>query len=488
MKDKKHGVSEALKAEEKLKSKWYVIDLKGKLHSIDIKNNKIQGYDFGKQKNLLKFAMYEMAKSREVKEQPPHVKLMQKLELVDYEPGSDAGNLRFYPKGEFIRDSIIDLVDNLVVADYGAMKMGGPLMFDFEHPSLKKYLNRFPARQYTVESLKKKYFLRFAACFGQFLMAKDATISYKNLPMKLYEMAKCAYRLEKRGELVGLRRLRAFVMPDCHAFCADVNQAKEELKVRLDLVKKTQTQIGFNIEEDFELAIRIVKDFYDENKDIVMSIVKKFGKPALVEIWDERPFYYIMKYELNFVDNLDKASALSTDQIDVENAQTYGIKYMDKDGKNKYPTILHCSPSGAIERVMYALLEKAAKIERQGGMPILPLWLSPSQVRIIPVSEKHLEYCKKLDFGDIRVGIDDSNNTVGKKVSSAKQNWIPYVVVVGDKEIKSKKLMVTRREDQKDRAMTVNELVKEIKEKTKGMPNRPMPLPKLLSKRPIFYG
>ena len=98
----------------------------------------------------------------------------------------------------------------------------------------KSYFNRFPARQYNIVSDNKQLFLRFAACFGQFLMAKDFHITYKNLPLKLYELTRYSFRREKSGELVGLRRLRAFSMPDCHAFCKDIEQAKDECLKRFD--------------------------------------------------------------------------------------------------------------------------------------------------------------------------------------------------------------------------------------------------------------
>jgi len=121
-----------------------------------------------------------------------------------------------------------------------------------------------------------------------------------------------------------------------------------------------------------------------------------FGKPALVEMWDERFFYFVLKWEFNFVDSLDKASALSTDQIDIENAERYGITYTDEAGEQRHRLILHCSPSGAIERDVYAMLEKAHMERDKGRAPRLPLWLSPTQVRVIPVSERFYEDVGKL--------------------------------------------------------------------------------------------
>ena len=148
--------------------------------------------------------------------------------------------------------------------------------------------------------------------------------------------------------------------------------------------------------DDYELGIRFTKEFYQENGEFIRSLVKEFGRPALVEMWSERFFYFVLKWEFNFVDNQEKASALSTDQIDIENAKRYEITYTDEGGGRRYPIILHCSPSGAIERDIWALLEKAYKEEKMGRKPRLPLWLAPTQVRMLPVSDKYLEGAEGL--------------------------------------------------------------------------------------------
>src|SRR4030066_2464753 len=106
----------------------------------------------------------------------------------------------------------------------------------------------------------KELFLRFAACFGQFLMVHDTQISYRHMPLKLYELTRYSFRREKSGEVVGLRRLRAFTMPDCHAFCTDLEQAKKEFKTRFDLSMKVLNEVGLT-KEDFEVAIRFTKAF-----------------------------------------------------------------------------------------------------------------------------------------------------------------------------------------------------------------------------------
>jgi threonyl-tRNA synthetase len=415
---------------------------------------------------------------------------MKSLELVDYEPASDPGNMRYYPKGRMIKALLEDFVTGMV-HDYGGMEVETPIMYDMNHPTLSNYLNRFPARQYTIEHDDDRYFLRFAACFGQFLMAHDATISYRDLPLKIYELTKYSFRREQRGELVGLRRLRSFTMPDVHSLCRDLPQAKKEFKRRFKLSRETLEGIGLK-QEDYELGIRVTEDFYKNNKQFIQSLVKQHGKPALVEMWKERFFYFILKYEFNFVDCLSKASALSTDQIDVENGERYDIRFMDEDGKEKHPYVLHCSPSGAIERDIYALLEKAHKDIEANKRPMLPLWLSPTQVRMIPVSEEHIpfamKYAKKMTRNKIRVDVDDRGETVQKKIREAEKEWIPYIIVLGDKELSVNEVPVRIRSDGKIHNMSIKDLSSQIKKQVKGKPYRPLPMPMCVQKRPKFVG
>jgi len=486
----KEEVSEALKKEGELKSKWLIVEPSGREHNISMKSGKIHGYAFSKNPKLEKLVEHEMVKSRLIKEEPPHIKFMRKLELVDYEPGSDPGNFRFFPKGKLVKSLIEEWV-NRKISEYGAMEVETPIMYDFEHPVMKNYIHRFPARQYVINTPEKCVFLRFSACFGQFLMLRDSSISYRNLPLRLYEMTRYSFRVEQHGELAGLRRLRSFTMPDCHAFCRDVDYAKKEMLVRFKVANQILKGLDFN-SKDIEFSIRVVKDFYDKNKSYIKKLVKAWGRPVMIEIWDKKFFYFIFKLEWNFVDALDKASCLSTDQIDIENAERYGIRYTDKDNKKKFPVILHMSPSGSIERVIYALLEKAYMENKAGKNPTLPLWLSPTQARLCPVSDKFLPMAKKIadEIGkeSIRVDVDDRVESVGKKIRDAEVEWIPLSIVIGSKEKKSKKLAVRFRETGEVKQMKKEEVIKYIKSRTKDKPYKPLPLAREMTKRPVFVG
>ncbi len=483
IKEKEEVVSEALKSEAKAVSYWHILTPDGELL-------KPEDFDFTGHDNLKKFVNYEIHKSRAVDKIPPHVELMRRLELADYEPGSDSGNMRFYPKGRLMK-SLIETYVLDETAKKGAMEVETPLMYDMNHPTLKKYLDRFPARQYSIEADKKQLFLRFAACFGQFLMNHDMTISYRNLPLRMVELTRYSFRKEQSGELVGLRRLRAFTMPDMHSLCRDMDEAVAQFNDQYNMCINVLSKIGLDL-TDYEVAIRFTRDFYEENKDFIVGLVRTVNKPVLIELWDQRFFYFVLKFEFNYVDALDKASALSTVQIDVENAERYGIKYIDSTGAEKRPTILHCSPSGAIERCIYALLEKAHMNSEKGIVPMFPVWLSPTQVRIIPVAEKHQEYAEKVARElNWRVDIDDREETVGKKIRDAGKEWIPYVAVVGDEEVAGDNLTVTVRSESSPNKpsnikLTVGELNGRISDEVSGYPFKRHPLSVKLSARPKF--
>ncbi len=470
--------SKALKAEKKLKKSWYVLTPEGELI-------KAEEFDFSAYPELKIFYEYETSGTRLVQEEPPHIRLMKELELVDHEPGSDPGNLRWYPKGTLIKKLLEEHVTN-IVRDYGAMQVETPIMYDFTHEKLSRYLHRFPARQYIVKSDDKEYFLRFAACFGQYLMMHDMVISHRHLPLRLYELTHYSFRREQSGELAGLKRLRTFTMPDMHTLCRDMEQAKEEFLRQFKLSMKWMQDLNL----DYEVAIRFVKDFYRENEDFAKELAKLVGKPILIELWDERFFYFVMKFEFSVNDALNKAATLSTVQIDVENTERFDITYVDENGEKKHPLLLHASISGGIDRNLYALLERAYIDSKKGKKPMLPVWLSPTQLRIIPVSEKNLGYAEELlEFFSqrrVRADLDDESDTLSKKIRKAEKEWIPYIAVVGSKEEASKSITVRVRATGEQIEVSREELAEMIERECSGKPFLKLPVPAKLSLRPKF--
>lgn len=459
---------------EKKPSSWSILD-GDKL--IDIDDFKFEN------DQLEKLVSYELGTGASDAGEPPHVKLMREKELCDYESASDVGNLKWFPKGRLVRDLLADYVYNLVV-DQGAMPIETPIFYDLDNEAINVHAAKFGERQYRTDT-KKNLMLRFACCFGAFRVMADPFITWKNLPAKLYELSTYSFRFEKKGEVVGLKRLRAFTMPDFHSFCADMDSTLEEFSKQTDMCIQT----GLDLDVNYEIIFRATKDFYDENKDWMYSIGKKIGKPVLLEILPERKHYWSCKIDFAAIDYLGRPIENPTVQIDVESGKRFDITYLGEDGKEHYPTILHCSPTGSIERVICSLLEKTA-IEIDEKAPMLPTWLSPIEVRIITVGEDHKDFANelydKINAENIRVDVDDRDESVGKKIRNAATEWIPYIFVVGDNEKESGVFSVTVRETGEKVDMTVDELINEVLDKTKGMPYRGLPLPKDISTRINF--
>lgn len=432
---------------------------------------------------LEKLVKYELGEGSSDEGEPPHVKLMREKEICDYEIASDVGNLKWFPKGRLIRDLLSDYIYNLVV-EQGAMPIETPIFYDLDNEAINVHAAKFGERQYRTDT-KKNLMLRFACCFGAFRVMADSFLTWKNLPAKLYELSTYSFRFEKKGEVVGLKRLRAFTMPDFHSFCTDIPASLDEFSKQTDMCIQTGVDLGVN----YEVIFRATKEFFDENTQWVYSIAEKIGKPILLEIIPERKHYWNCKVDFAAIDYLGRPIENPTVQLDVESGERFNIKYLGEDGAEHHPVVLHCSPTGSIERVICSLLEKTA-IELDEKAPMLPTWLSPIQVRVITVGEAHKDFANKLAdeilANDIRVDVDDRDESVGKKIRNAATEWIPYTFVVGDNEVESSKLTVTVRETGEKVDMTVDELIATVKEDTKGMPFRKLPLPRDISRRINF--
>ena len=476
------GESEALQKEKKLKSHWYFLTPDDEL--VPVKD-----FDLSKWPALAAFRKHEMEGTRAVgNEEPAHVRLMREMELVDYEPGSDPGNFRWYPKGQLVKRLLETHVSDLV-AEAGGMRVETPIMYDYEHPALSKYLNRFPARQYILKSEDKEFFLRFAACFGQYLIGHDMTISHKHLPIRLYELTHYSFRREQRGELSGLRRLRTFTMPDMHTLTGDVDAAKEEFTRQFRLSMQWMNDLGV----PYEAGVRFVRSFFDENRAFAVNLAKILGRPMLVEIWDERFFYFVTKFEFNVLDTQGKAAALSTVQIDVENGERFDINYVDETGQKRHPLILHTSISGSIDRNVYALLENEARKMQAGQKATLPFWLSPTQVRLIAVNDTHRDACVKmaeeLTRAGFRADVDDRGEGVGRKIRDAETEWVPFVMTFGDKEAQREGMFPIRvRASGEVKDFTMEQLIATCRQLKGNRPTARLPLPMRMSQRPVFRG
>lgn len=448
--------------------------------SVDTVCNGLDGQD----PVLSKFLRSELLGGEE-RSKPVSVDLMRRLELVDYEPSSDAGHFRFYPDGALVLDSLIEWINRIVISEFGAMKIETPLLYDWNQKDIREQGESFHERHYIVGvkgNRKKEWVLRFAGDFGLFRMMKDLKLSYRNLPMRVYELSK-SFRYEKSGELSGLRRLRQFTMPDVHSFTGSIDDGWNEYG---ELYRHYENIAG-GMGIDYAIVIRVVDSFYRENRESILKMLEHSGRPAYVEILSDMKHYWAIKHEFQGIDASGNFCQLSTIQLDVVDSERYGISYTDSDGENKGCVICHSSV-GSLERWIYLLLENAHLMER----PMLPMWLSPTQVRIIPVNEQHVESAvelqKLLSRKGIRCDVDDREITMQKKVMNAQQKWIPATVVFGEKEERTGLLSVNLRKSNKIVNLSLEDLSMMLIEEIGDKPRLQSYTPPLLSRRPRFHG
>lgn len=460
-------------AEEEVPSEWKIIDERGEEHDP-------RSYDAPE--GLQKVVQYEIEGKEEKGEEPPHIRLMREKELVDYDELSDAGNLRWYPRGKLVRDLLIDYVNRRTI-DYGALNVETPIMYDLGDRAVREHSQKFGERQYRFESGNRRMVLRFAACFGMFSIMRDMYLTAEDLPLKMYELSTYSFRREQRGEIVGLSRQRAFTMPDMHTVCGDMEDAREEFGRQV--IWSLETEGDLDIE--YQIIFRATRSFYEDNSAWIKSLVQEVGRPALIEILDRRKHYWAAKCDLAAIDALGRPLENPTVQIDVESAERFDISFYESE-EEKRPPVLHTSPTGSIERVLCAILENVATDEK----PQFPVWLSPTQIRFVPVGDEHVIPCLKLmeeiSSRNIRVDIDDRDRTVGKRIRRAERDWVPYTIVFGDREMDSEEVPVRVRKKGEEIKMPLEDLMKEIKEGTEGLPFKPLSLPKRLSERPSFVG
>jgi threonyl-tRNA synthetase len=405
---------------------------------------------------------------------------------IEWENFSDVGHMRYSPEGVMIFDLISEYswstVDSVGLP---ILQVKGTNMFDLAVPAVKEHADLFGSRLYRLEVENKSFVMRYAACHQQFAAVRNWTLSYRHLPFGTFEVAD-SYRLEQSGELLLSFRLRKLHMPDCHIYCRNLEEAKE---VTLKLHDKIYEEIG-KLGRDYVSVYNITQSFLESHKDYVMKLVKREGKPALLNFVPEGIYYWVLNIEYHIIDELERPREIATFQIDMGNAKRFAISYVDEKGAKEFPPIIHTAIIGSIERYLFTVLDECARTEKRGGKPSLPLWLSPTQVRVVPVRPEFLGYAQKmvdqLTASHVRADVDDRDESLDKRVREAELNWIPYIAVVGKREADANLVAVRRRLDGKQYNANVSELEKEIITSIAGYPTIPLKLPVKLSQRPGY--
>jgi len=288
--------------------------------------------------------------------------------------------------------------------------------------------------------------------------------SYKDLPLRIAENT-TVYRNEKSGELSGLLRVKNITQDDTHHFVTQ-DQIRPEIEMIFGLMREIYEIFGFS-KYKVEISVRDQKnkkayfggdEVWEKAESILEEAVKKWGVPF--EIKEGEAAFYGPKIDIKVKDSIGREWQLTTIQLDFNQPENFEMDYIGEDGKKHRVVVLHVAILGSFERFMGVLIEHYAGA--------FPLWLSPVQVKVLPIStDKHLEFAgtvsKLLKNAGIRVELDESNESLGKKIREAKMQKIPYLVVIGDKEKKSKTLTVEVREGEKLENITPVEFLAKIK-------------------------
>ena len=445
------------------------------------KLTKIAGaYWKGSEKNAMLTRIYAAAfankkeledylKQQEEAEKRDHRKLGKELDLFVTSDLVGKGLPLLTPKGSIIRQ----ILERFIVDEETRRGYSRTYTPDLAKVDLYKksgHWDHYKENMYppiTVDG--EDYVLRPMCCPHQFMIYNSRPHSYRELPIRYAEIAKL-YRKEQSGELSGLIRVMSFSLVDAHIVCRP-DQVEEEFARVIDLIQYVMKTLGikdywyrFSKWDPANKEGKYVNDpaAWEKTEASMKKIIDSM-KLEYIEAENEAAFYG-PKLDVQLRNVNGKEDTAFTVQIDFSMPNSFDMTYIDQEGKAQRPMVIHRSSIGCIERTMAFLIEQYA-----GAFPV---WLSPVQAKILPVSEKHGEYARKLAEElmrqDVRVELDDSNETVGNKIRKAVAEKSPYVLVIGDKEIESGKLSVRDRGSRDTREIGKEEFVKEIKDQFPG--------------------
>lgn len=421
---------------------------------------RIYGTAFPSQKELDEhIKMLEEARERD------HRKIGRELDLFTFSDLVGKGFPLYLPKGAFIRLTLNQYVEELQ-SSQGYQQVWTPQIAKAELFKTSGHYDKYHEDMFEVKShySDENFFLKPMNCPQHTQIYASRPRSYKELPIRITDFS-MLYRDEKPGELNGLARVRSFSQDDCHIFCTE-DQVDAEIDQALEMIKKVMHTFDFKYR--YRLSTR------DPN-----NLDKYLGEPETwdkVEKWAEaimtrnkieyyegpgEAAFYAPKMDLMATDALGREWQLSTVQIDYVMPERFNLSYTDADGKDKHPIMIHRAIIGSPERFIMILLEHFAGA--------LPLWLSPLQVKILPITEANIPYSKdiynSLSKQGIRVEIDDRSETLQAKIRDAQLEKVPYMLILGKNEEESKTITVRKRDGENLKDLNLEDFTACLKEK-----------------------
>ncbi len=416
---------------------------------------RIYGTCFETQKEL-----EEYLKNLEESKLRDHRKLGPQLEFFDiYHQEAGAGLVFYHPKGALLR-TIIEDYEKKEHLKRGYQIVITPHIMDAFLWKTSGHYDYYRENMYIFKIEDKEFVLKPMNCPGHILIYKSKTRSYKDLPLRLFELG-TVYRHEKAGVLHGLLRVRGFTQDDAHIFCQP-GQLRDEIKSIIDFVFDTMKVFGFS-DVEIELSTRPEKYIGSEEDwqtatEALEAVLKEKGLTYDINIGEGA--FYGPKIDIKLKDALKRAWQCATIQCDFALPKRFNLAYIDSEGKEKQPIMLHRVILGSLERFVGALLEHYNAE--------LPLWLAPTQVLVIPIKDSVQEYGMKvkktLEDNSIRAETDSRNETLDKRIRNAELNKIPYSLVLGEREAKTGNVSVRKKGKGDIGSMPLDDFIKKTKE------------------------
>ena len=424
---------------------------------------RIYGITFPKKKELDEYlVLLEEAKKRD------HRKLGKELELFFFSQKVGAGLPIWLPKGTALRERLENFLKK-VQKSYGYQQVMCPHIGHVDLYKTSGHYQKYGAdsfRPITTPQEGEEFFLKPMNCPHHCEIFASKPHSYRELPIRLAEFG-TVYRYEQSGELHGLTRVRGFTQDDAHIFCTP-DQLKEEFCKVIDIIlyifktldfKEFTAQISLRDPANTEKYIGSDESWQKAEQAIIESAAEK-GLNTITEIGEAA--FYGPKLDFMVKDALGRKWQLGTVQVDYNLPERFELEYVDADQQKRRPVMIHRAPFGSMERFVAVLLEHTA------GK--FPLWLTPDQVAILPISEKYLDYAYKLknilDTHDIRAYIDERNEKTGRKIRDAEISKIPYMLIIGEKEEADEAVSVREQGEGGDQgAMSISAFVELINSK-----------------------
>jgi threonyl-tRNA synthetase len=412
---------------------------------------RIYGTAFWSQEELDQYlALLEEARKRD------HRKLGKDLDLFSFHE-EGPGFPFWHPKGMIVLNAILDYWRKIHI-QHGYQEVRTPMILNEELWHRSGHWETYRDNMYFTEIDNHTYAVKPMNCPGVMLIYKETIRSYRDLPLKYAELGH-VHRHEKSGVLHGLFRVRAFTQDDAHVFCTP-EQAEEEIVKIIDLIQTIYAKFGFS-DYRIELSTRPEKsigtdEMWETAENALHQALRSQGIDYAVNPGDGA--FYGPKIDFHIRDSMGRSWQLGTIQLDFSMPDRFDLEYIGEDGKPHRPVMIHRAVLGSIERFMGILIEEYAGA--------FPLWLAPVQVILLPIADRHIDYAKevaaKLAKIGLRVNVDTRNEKTGFKIREAQVQKIPYMLIIGDKEVEAGKVAVRQREAGDLGAMLIEDFIKQI--------------------------